>query len=165
MKNTFPVLTQHSQKKEDARGSLEVLYEANGVVLKRSFSKKGVFRGMHMQEPPHEQTKLIRVISGRIIDFVVEPNGGVNEIRWQEIEAGNDWIKIDAKFAHGFYALEDTNFEYICDGAYVELAEKSYSIVDFLKSVMQLDDLILSEKDAIAPKLNCIPVLADRNPV
>lgn len=164
MKNTFPVLTQHSQKKEDARGFLEVLYEANGVVLKRSFSKKGVFRGMHMQALPNEQTKLIRVIRGRIIDFVIEPNG-VNEIRWQEIEAGNDWIKIDAKFAHGFYALEDTDFEYICDGAYMESAEKSYSIVDFLKNVLQLDDLILSEKDAKAPRLNCTPVLVDRNPV
>lgn len=160
MKNSFPVLAQHSQKKEDARGFLEVLYEANAVVLKRSFSKKGVFRGMHMQAPPHEQTKLIRVISGRIIDFVVEPNG-VNEIRWQEIEAGSEWIKIDAKFAHGFYALEDTHFEYMCDGAYMEAAEKSYSIVDFLKSVLELDDLILSEKDATAARLICIPALAD----
>lgn len=158
MKSFFPVLAQSSQKKEDARGSLEVLYEAGSVVLKRSFSKKGVFRGLHLQRPPHEQTKLIRVISGRIVDFVVEPESGVNGIRWQEIEAGSDWIKIDSKFAHGFYALEDTVFEYICDGAYVEAAEQSYSIAHFLKDVLKLNDFTLSEKDASAPELSGVSV-------
>ena len=153
MNNVFPVLTHHANKKEDARGSLEVLYETGSIVLKRSFSKMGVFRGMHLQRSPNEQTKLIRVVSGRIIDFVVEPNEGTSGIRWQEIDASSDWIKINSKFAHGFYALENTIFEYICDGAYVEAAEQTYSVVDFLKKKLGLENVILSEKDANAPKL------------
>ncbi len=153
MTNLFTKLSHHSQKKEDARGVLEILYETSKLVLKRSFSKKGVFRGMHLQLPPHEQTKLIRIISGRVIDFIVEPNSNENKIYWQEIDAASDWIKIDSKFAHGFYALEDTIFEYICDGAYDEEAEQSYSITDFLEKTMGIKELILSEKDAQARPL------------
>jgi len=154
MTDIFPVLSQHSQKNEDARGSLEILYETNNLILKRSFSRKGVFRGMHLQLPPHTQTKLIRVISGRIIDFVVEPNNILNKIHWQEIDATSDWIKIDSKFAHGFYALEDTIFEYICDGAYNEGTEQSYSITDFLEKIMGIKECVLSEKDTNAQQLS-----------
>jgi dTDP-4-dehydrorhamnose 3,5-epimerase len=154
MTDIFPVLSQYSQKNEDARGSLEILYETNNLVLKRSFSRKGVFRGMHLQLPPHTQTKLIRVISGRIIDFVVEPNNISSKIHWQEIDSTSDWIKIDSKFAHGFYALEDTTFEYICDGAYNERTEQSYSITDFLEKIMGIKECVLSEKDANAQQLS-----------
>lgn len=157
MKNFFPVLAQHSQVKEDVRGTLEILYETRNLVLKRSFSKSGVFRGMHLQAPPHEQTKLIRVISGRIIDFVVDAKDGENKIYWQEIDGTSDWIKIDSKLAHGFYALEDTTFEYICDGAYNESAERSYSITDFLEKMPGIKEITLSEKDFIAPQLSVVP--------
>lgn len=157
MNNTFSTLSQYSQSKEDVRGSLEILYETSNFVLKRSFSKRGVFRGMHLQKSPYEQTKLIRVISGRIIDFVVEPKSGVSEIHWQEIDASNDWIKIDSKFAHGFYALEDTVFEYICDGPYNEAAEQAYSIADFLGVMLGTKEIILSQKDADALPLNVAP--------
>lgn len=153
MIDIFTILSKCAHRKEDGRGSLEVLYESSNVVLKRSFSKKGVFRGMHIQLPPYEQTKLIRVVSGKIIDFVVEPTDGVNKVYWQEVIADTDWIKIDSKFAHGFYALEDTVFEYICDGAYNESAEQSYSIVDFVESEFGVGQLILSEKDLNAQRL------------
>ena len=49
------------QRRHDSRGHLDVLYEQGDLVLKRSFSRAGVFRGMHLQSPPHQQTKLIRV--------------------------------------------------------------------------------------------------------
>lgn len=153
MSFVFTSLSQCSQRIEDVRGHLEVLYESSQLVLKRSFSKKGVFRGMHIQLPPHEQTKLIRIISGRIIDFVVEIDSKERSVYWQEIDATNDWIKIDSKFAHGFYALEDTTFEYICDGAYNEEAERSYSIIRFLEKTMGLNELVLSEKDERAEQL------------
>lgn len=153
MSNVFINLSLCAHKKADARGSMEVLYESSSMVLKRSFSKKGVFRGMHMQLPPHQQTKLIRVISGRIVDFVVVPDVNANKIHWQEVDVKSDWIQIDSKFAHGFYALEDTHFEYICDGAYNEKAEQSYSIANFLEKAMGIRDFLLSEKDAHAPIL------------
>ena len=153
MTDHFPSLSAQSSKKEDSRGFLEVLYENGNVVLKRSFSKKGVFRGMHRQLQPNEQTKLIRVISGKILDFVVEFKEQKNEIHWREIDATSDWIKIESKFAHGFFALEDTVFEYICDGAYQESAEQSYSITEFLESTIRISNLVLSEKDSNAQKI------------
>ena len=133
MIDNIPLLSDHSHKKEDARGSLEILYETSNVVLKRSFSKKGVFRGTHLQLPPHEQTKIIRVISGRIIDFVAEIKSEGSFIHWKEVNAACGWIKINSKLAHGFYAAKDTVFEYICEGACNESAEQSYSIINFLE--------------------------------
>jgi dTDP-4-dehydrorhamnose 3,5-epimerase len=153
MNDNFPQLSQNSIVKKDFRGSLEVLYENNNIVLKRSFSHKGVFRGMHLQTQPHEQIKLIRVISGKIIDFLVDPKDLIKEISWREIDAGSDWIKIGSNFSHGFYALEDTVFEYICDGGYNEETEQSYSITEFLREVMNIKDPILSEKDKNSPQL------------
>ena len=149
----FPELSKQSKKNEDERGSLEILYESNAMVLKRSFSKKGVFRGLHLQSSPHKQTKLIRVVEGEIIDFIIDPNNEKNQIHWRKIDSKNDWILIAPDFAHGFYALTDTIFEYICDGAYNEESEQSYSITDFLKKTMGINELILSEKDLNALQL------------
>lgn len=154
MIDNIPLLSDHSLKKEDCRGYLEILYESSHVVLKRSFSKKGVFRGMHLQLPPHEQTKIIRVISGRIIDFVAEIKSEGSYIHWKEVDATCGWLKIDSKLAHGFYAVEDAIFEYICEGAYDESAEQSYSITKFLEEKMSIVSPLLSEKDARAPQLN-----------
>ena len=59
-------------------------------------------------------------------------------------------IQIDAHFAHGFYAIEDTEFEYLCLGSYNEKAELSFCIVDFPQSKLGLSELRLSAKDAAA---------------
>lgn len=155
MTDHFPALVQWAQKRKDTRGSLDVLYEKGPVVLKRSFSQKGVFRGMHLQRAPHQQTKLIRVVSGRIIDFVVVPDGK-NVIHWRELDASHDWIKIAPEFAHGFYALEDSVFEYICDGAYNEEAEQSFSIINFLEKTMGFKEFTLSDKDRNATPLQVV---------
>jgi len=149
----FPRLLDNPLKFDDDRGHLEVLYETDTTVLKRSFSKKGVFRGMHVQKAPHYQTKLIRIISGKIIDFVVDIEGDDQQVHYTEITPEMEWVKIDRQYGHGFYALEDTVFEYICDGAYNESAELAFSIVDFLKQKMQLGELILSNKDLAAKPL------------
>ena len=156
MTDHFPALGQLAKRRKDGRGSLDVLYEEGPVILKRSFSLKGVFRGMHLQRAPYQQTKLIRVVSGRIVDFVVVPDGK-NVIHWRELDASDDWIKIAPEFAHGFYALEDTVFEYICDGAYNEEAELSFSIINFLEERMGLKDFILSDKDRNATPLQVVP--------
>lgn len=146
----FPRLLDNPLKFEDDRGYLEVLYETDTTVLKRSFSKKGVFRGMHVQKAPHYQTKLIRIIKGKIIDFVVDIESDDSQIHYTEITPEMDWVRIDRRYGHGFYALEDTVFEYICDGAYNEEAELAFSIVEFLKHKMELGELRLSKKDMAA---------------
>jgi dTDP-4-dehydrorhamnose 3,5-epimerase len=163
MSGPFVRLTQNPVRVADNRGALEIFYENGDIALKRSFSRKGVFRGMHIQPPPHEQTKLIRVVSGRIIDFLLEPDGAQYRVHHREIDSTADWLMIGAQFAHGFYALEDTVFEYVCDGAYNPSAEKAYSIVEFLEARMGIREPILSEKDRAAPRLG-LDVLKDAGP-
>lgn len=149
----FCFLDASVDRRSDERGYLEILYERNEVVLKRSFSKQGVFRGMHWQRHPYEQTKLIRVISGRILDFVVDPQTENRELHYREFTRTDGWIKISSHLAHGFYAVEDTEFEYLCHGAYNEASECSYSIVDFLRNNLGLSRIVLSAKDTAAPPL------------
>lgn len=149
----FKQLKDTALRRVDDRGHLDVLYEQGQVVLKRSFSKAGVFRGMHWQRPPHAQTKLIRVAAGRILDFVVAPSQVPAQLHWRELAPADGWVQIDAHLAHGFYAMEDTEFEYLCLGAYNELAESSYSILNFLQAELGLNQLTLSAKDRAAQPL------------
>lgn len=149
----FVVLDQAATRRVDSRGHLDVLYEQGEVVLKRSYSRAGVFRGMHWQRPPYVQTKLIRVASGRILDFVVDAESTERQLFYRELGPEDGWVQIGAHFAHGFYAMQDTEFEYLCHGAYNESAEQSYSIADFLSQRLGLRNVILSAKDAAAAPL------------
>lgn len=149
----FVSLQDGAVRFSDARGFLDVLYETEGVVLKRSFSRAGVFRGMHWQQPPYAQTKLVRVVTGRILDFVVDPNIPNPELFYRELSPADGWICISSQWAHGFYAPEDTEFEYFCHGAYNEGAESSFSILEVLRSVFDITQPLLSEKDSSAPAL------------
>lgn len=145
----FGELDASARRFEDERGWVAVLHESERTVLKRSFSKAGVFRGMHIQVDPSPQVKLIRVVSGRIVDFVAKLSAE-SEIRHRELGPESGWIRIAADLAHGFYALEDTVFEYVCDGRYDEAAERSYSILGYLKAQCGIADPLLSPKDRSA---------------
>lgn len=151
--NHFPILQDNAAKREDNRGWLQVLYESDAMVLKRSFSKAGVFRGLHIQMAPSPQVKLIRVVSGQIIDFVVDMTSAERAIHRKVLGPDEDWVKIDAQYAHGFYAVEDTVFEYVCDGGYDEPNEQAFSITNYLESELGLETLILSDKDRASPSL------------
>jgi dTDP-4-dehydrorhamnose 3,5-epimerase len=146
----FKALATNVMRRQDDRGYLDVLYEQGEVVLKRSFSRAGVFRGMHWQRPPYAQIKLIRVASGRIMDFVVNISQIPAQLYRRELLPADGWMQIDAHLAHGFYAIEDTEFEYLCLGAYNEDAESSFSISEFLQTQLGLTQLSLSAKDAAA---------------
>lgn len=155
-KSPFKLLNTIAHRRQDSRGYLDVLYEQGDLVLKRSFSRAGVFRGMHWQRPPHAQTKLIRVVSGRILDFVVDLSETPVRLHQREIVPADNWVQIDSSLAHGFYAAEDTEFEYLCVGAYNESAESSFSIVKFLQTKLGLTQLILSAKDKVATPLEVV---------
>jgi dTDP-4-dehydrorhamnose 3,5-epimerase len=152
----FQLLEPQAQRYADQRGHLDVLYEQGEIILKRSFSKAGVFRGMHWQRPPHAQTKLIRVAAGRILDFVVDPSANPARLYRREMGPTDGWVQIKAHLAHGFYAIEDTVFEYLCIGAYNEGAECSYSITRHLETTLGLTQFTLSAKDAAALPLEFI---------
>ena len=146
----FDFFNDNRVKLKDERGFLELLYENDGVILKRSHSKSGVFRGMHWQHPPYQQFKFIRVLSGRILDFVLNPKSEHKTLYYTEIGPEDEWVRINSCLAHGFYAIEDVDFEYWCIGEYNEGAETSYSIEGFLTNTLKLQNLLLSEKDAKA---------------
>ncbi len=76
-------------------------------------SKKNVFRGMHFQLPPYEQAKLITVISGEILDFVLDMRSNSDTFLKQVCitlsAAENDQLYIPAGFAHGYYVLSENS--------------------------------------------------------
>jgi len=152
--DSFPRLDQTARRYEDERGWLEVLYESDSMVLKRSFSKAGVFRGLHVQRTPSRQAKVIRVVSGAIVDVIVSMNDPARELHTTRLAPEDGWVLIGAECAHGFFALQNTVFEYVCDGGYDEASELAFSITDRLPALLGVDAVILSEKDRAAPPLS-----------
>ena len=146
-KSLFPRLNELTNTFSDSRGSMDVLYESCSAVLKRSNSKKGVFRGLHKQNAPAEQIKIIRIISGKIIDFVTDPEDRDEIIWYTELSSEVDWVLIESNLAHGFYALEDVVFEYFCDGAYNESLEEVFRADSIIKETLGLQPFYLSDKD------------------
>ena len=89
----------------------------------QSLSSKGVLRGLHFQNPPFAQGKLVRVIKGRVLDVAVDIRkesqtyGQYFSVELSEENKTIFWIP--PGFAHGFIALEDdTIFTYKCTGVY-----------------------------------------------
>lgn len=144
----FKKLVDEAKVFSDDRGSIGILYESDTVVLKRSFSKKGVLRGLHRQISPARQIKVIRIISGKIIDFVADPDEAGEVIWYTELSPKDDWVQIDSHFAHGFYTVEDVVFEYFCDGKYDESLEQSYRVDYILSQELNLQPIYLSDKDS-----------------
>jgi len=97
--------------------------DARFVQDNESLSNKGVLRGLHFQRPPFAQGKLVRVVTGAVLDVAVDirkssPTYG----QWvkAELSASNKLMMwIPEGFAHGFLVLEDnTIFQYKCTSYY-----------------------------------------------
>ncbi|MBU6324652.1 MAG: dTDP-4-dehydrorhamnose 3,5-epimerase [Bacteroidetes bacterium] len=89
----------------------------------QSLSQKGVLRGLHFQGPPAAQDKLVRVISGAVLDVAVDVRQGSPTYgRHFAVELSGDnflMLFIPKGFAHGFETLEDnTVFSYKCSDYY-----------------------------------------------
>ena len=140
-----------------------------------SISKKYVFRGLHYQTGNFGQSKLIRVLKGSVIDFIVdlrEDSKTYGKFDFFELNDRNKMsLFIPSYFAHGFLSLEDdTIFTYKCGNYYDKKSEGSvnYSdpiirnvqnnkdtILDVIKTYIPYEsesDLIMSEKDRQSPK-------------
>ena len=93
-----------------------------------SRSARGVVRGLHFQLPPHAQSKLVRVVRGRIIDVAVDIRRGSPTFgRYVAVELSDEnhrQLFIPRGFAHGFSVVEgDAIVEYKCDNYYAPEAE------------------------------------------
>ncbi|MCF8309175.1 MAG: dTDP-4-dehydrorhamnose 3,5-epimerase [Bacteroidales bacterium] len=127
--------------------------DQNFVQDNESKSVKNVVRGLHFQKPPFAQGKLVRVMSGSVLDVAVDirrnsPTYG----HWTSVvlTEGNKWMYwVPPGFAHGFATLEDdTVFFYKCTNVYNKGSEGSIRWNDpDLGIDWKLDNPILSEKD------------------
>jgi dTDP-4-dehydrorhamnose 3,5-epimerase len=154
---------------EDARGYFFEAYNKNtlaslGVNINfvqdnQSFSKRGTLRGLHYQNPPYAQTKLVRVLQGEIIDVAVDirrasPTYGQHfAIR---LSAENKkQLLIPHGFAHGFLVISETAVVlYKCDQFYNKDSEGGIRFDDPSLNIdwgMDLKDAIVSDKDLVLP--------------
>ena len=123
-----------------------------------SFSKSGVFRGLHLQKKPYEQGKLVRVVSGSITDFALDlrPNSKTfgKHLSVHLNSINNELFWIPKGFAHGFYALDDTIVNYKIDEDYSPLNEITIDYRDKdLKIKLPTDCPQISNKDQMGISL------------
>lgn len=124
-----------------------------------SFSQKGVVRGLHFQQAPWQQAKLVSVLKGMVMDVVVDLRKGsatFGESFSCILDANrHNLLMVPDGFAHGFAALEDSLFLYKSSGTYNRDAESGILWNDpALKIQWPFNNPILSEKDAKLPTLN-----------
>ncbi len=139
----------------------EKIRKINWVQDNESLSVKSVLRGLHYQLPPFAQTKLVRIMKGRVLDVAVDirkgsPNFG-KHIVVELSDENKKQLFIPRGFAHGFVVLSDTAvFSYKVDNYYSKEADRSIRWNDPEIGVdwqVKLEDVQLSEKDIQAKLL------------
>ena len=125
-------------------------------------STRGVLRGLHYQLPPHAQSKLVRCISGEVLDVIVDVRpesatfGKYISVILNEINKKQ--LFVPQGFAHGYEVLSDTAiFAYKCDQYYAPGQEGGIRYDDpalRIKWILPSDQIIVSEKDLQLPNFS-----------
>jgi dTDP-4-dehydrorhamnose 3,5-epimerase len=142
----------------------EDLFAQNGIPLlfvqdNQSFSTAGVLRGLHFQNAPYAQGKLVRVITGKVIDVAVDirpdsPTFGKYEKFILDATLQN-MVYIPEGFAHGFAAIEDSIFSNKCTNNYNKASEGGIIWNDSdLNIDFGIENPNVSEKDLELPNFN-----------
>ena len=127
-----------------------------------SFSRRGILRGLHFQNPA-SQGKLVSVLQGEVFDVAVDLRvGSPTFARWHGLRlSGEDkrQFYVPAGFAHGFAVLSETAlFHYKCTDFYSPGNERAIRWNDpDLQIQWPVDAPVLSAKDAAAPLLRDLP--------
>ncbi len=124
-----------------------------------SKSRRGVLRGLHYQAPPYTQAKLVRVISGAVLDVAVDIRKGSptfgRHVAVRLDEENKRQLYVPRGFAHGFAVLSETAvFAYKCDNKYMPSHERGIALDDpelGIDWTVSLADAILSDKDRRNP--------------
>lgn len=158
---------------EDSRGYFfeaynEKLFQQEGIDIRwvqdnQSSSTYGVIRGLHYQLPPFDQTKLVRVLRGKILDVVVDIRKGsptYGKSYAKVLSAKNKrQLFIPKGFAHGFSVLSDkAEVLYKCDGLYNRESEGGIIYND---PALEIDWRIPTEEAIISDKDKVLPTLAE----
>jgi dTDP-4-dehydrorhamnose 3,5-epimerase len=146
----------------------EELFRKQGIDIRwvqdnQSFSRYGVIRGLHYQLEPYAQTKLVRVLRGRVLDIAVDirkdsPTFG--KYVGIELSAENRLqFLIPVGFAHGFSVLSETaELAYKCDNLY---SKESEGGIRFDAPELGIDWQIPADKAIVSPKDLELPNLSD----
>ena len=136
-------------------------FKVNFCQDNESKSSKGVLRGLHYQLAPFAQTKLVRVIKGRVIDVAVDIRKGSptfgEYVAVELSEQNKRQLFVPRGFAHGFVVLEDdTIFAYKVDNYYSPENDRGIAFNDpqiGIEWPLPTKELKLSEKDTKQPLL------------
>ncbi len=136
-----------------------------------SKSYYGVLRGLHFQKGEHAQSKLVRVLKGRVLDVAVDIRKGSptfgKHVKVELTEDNHRQFFIPRGFAHGFVVLSDEAiFQYKCDNLYAPHSEGSIIWNDPSLEIdwqIPTEDVILSAKDMFHPTLTNCPEIFDYN--
>lgn len=137
-------------------------YKINFYQDNESKSSRGVLRGLHYQLAPSAQTKLVRVIRGRVLDVAVDIRKGSptfgKHVSVELTSENKRQLLVPRGFAHGFVVLEDdTVFAYKVDNYYSPENDRGILFSDEALGIdwqVAHDELNLSAKDKVQPKLN-----------
>lgn len=136
--------------------------DINFVQDNQAYSKTGVVRGLHFQNPPCGQGKLVRVIKGKVLDIAVDirkesPTYGKHQIVELSEENGLQfWIP--EGFAHGYISLDESIFLYKCTNHYapgydgiIKWNDPDLGVFKDIKSMVNfpIENVIVSDKDKI----------------
>ena len=136
-------------------------FKVNFCQDNESKSSRGVLRGLHYQLSPFAQTKLVRVIKGRVLDIAVDirknsPTFG-QHVAVELSEENKRQLFVPRGFAHGFVVLEDdTVFAYKVDNYYSPENDRGILFDDAKINIdwkVKPSVLKLSEKDTKQPLL------------
>ncbi len=160
---------------EDSRGYFFESYNENtflaeGLDMKfvqdnQARSSYGVIRGLHYQLAPYAQTKLVRALSGAILDVAVDIRKGsptFGHVFAIELSAENKkQLLVPKGFAHGYSVLTETaEVMYKCDGFYNKQSEGGILYSDPKLNIdwkIPADKALVSDKDIVLPGIdNCV---------
>jgi dTDP-4-dehydrorhamnose 3,5-epimerase len=121
-----------------------------------SFSQKGVIRGLHFQQPPFAQAKLATVLSGSVLDVVVDlrpASGTFGKVYECQLDSKRkNMLLVPEGFAHGFAALEDSIFFYKCSNVFNKSSESGIRWNDRTLNIKwPVKEPIVSDKDMLLP--------------
>ena len=127
----------------------------------QSYSSQGVLRGMHYQTGPHAQAKLVRVLSGEVLDVAIDIRPGSNTFGQHVsvlLSAQNQkQLFIPRGFAHGFLVMSpNATFFYKCDNFYNKESEGGILFNDPALGIdwnFETEKILISEKDKVQPNL------------
>ena len=140
-------------------------YTVNFIQENESKSTRGVLRGLHYQIPPFDQSKLVRVIEGNVLDVVVDiRKNSPTFAKHFSIELSGDnkyQLYIPKGFAHGFVVLSEVaTFFYKVDNYFSQENERGIAFDDNFLDIdwrLPLQEIYLSANDKCNPKFLDMP--------